>query len=144
MRRRGAAILALAKRLEESGRSVAIYANVSNSFGWDSSDDGPPLHCYIVCLKKADADFNLHSLSYALVNISFFGRHGFRILERSPLSGYGASIALSSIEGFANVVGDVDLYFQCANTIDYRLLFASQETANEYVLSVARKAGVID
>lgn len=136
MTNRGAAILALVKALQDSGREVAVYSAVTNSFGYD-------WHSYIVCLKQPGQEFNTHTMAYALAHPSMFRRHGFQILDEKCPS-MGASIALTDVEGIEETIGDIDCYFMCSNRVEnWQGKFGSPDSARDYVLETAREAGLI-
>ena len=135
--RRGAAIVALAEKLEMAGRSVAIYATCTAEI-----TGGAGTFC--VCVKQADAEFNLHSIAFALIHPSFYRRLGFRIWEFAGTFGGSRSIMLTDIEGIENSIGDIDIYLPCINQVSrWHSTFRTQERTNDYVLGVARDAGVI-
>lgn len=146
---RGAAILALAQQLENAGRRVAVYMSNVTRF---HDIDGMPhpnnaAHLSIVCIKQPEHDFNLHSLSYAMTCPSFLRRHIFRLHERCQRipdphqQAYGAPCNLTAIEGVANMIGRIDLYFPsitfCEDAVN------TPERATDYVLRLAKEAAVI-
>jgi len=141
---RGAAILALVDQLEASGRRCSIFAAYCGRF--NNAKDGC-IHIGIVKLKDAGADFNLHTLSYALTNPSFLRRHCFRMNELSPKikdpnrDGYASPCDLKSIEGVENAIGDIDLHFPIVNNCQIEC--ATTQGATDYVLERARQANII-
>lgn len=146
---RGAAILALAEYLEACGMRTSIYAVASVNA--HMVKDHPevktkkPVHVTIVKLKDATEEFNMHSLSYAMVNPSMLRRHWFRIIERcqyvkSPGS-YGTCMSLSQIEGVENAVGDIDIYFPSL-WAEGEDRFLNPGSAHRYVMEKAREVGL--
>lgn len=137
---RGAAILRLVSMIEDSGKRVAIHlCDVASNDGY--------WHSYFVQVKAAELDFNLHTLSYALVHSSMLRRHGFRVTEALPRSehsecfesGYGMPRRMNDIEGVEAAIGTVDLYIP-------KIEYAEFETVQEgidLIFGMARDQGVI-
>jgi hypothetical protein len=129
---RGAAILMFCAALEENGQRVAIHAS-------NFARSGGTFHGQLIQVKAAELDFNLHSLSYALVSPSMLRRHAFRCTENLPehadlyQSGYGQTMAISDIEGYGSALGDVDLHIP---VIEY----SGYETVEDAVESIDRLA----
>lgn len=137
---RGAAILRVAQMIENSGQRVCIY-------GSNFSKAGTEFHGQIICLKHADQNFDLHSLSYALVHPSMLRRHTFRCTEGLPEEhaskyehGYGRSMGLREIEDLGDSIMDVDLYI---DVLDNSSFYRTPEQAIEHVKSMAVEQGVI-
>jgi hypothetical protein len=131
---RGAAICALLKAVEDSGRQVSIYASsiASCEGGWQA---------HIVCIKRAGEDFNLHTLSYALAHPSYHRRHGFAV-RAGMGNNVGGSGSIVDMEGIEHTIGDVDIYFPCITDVPSSH-FRTEASATEYVLGIGRKCGLI-
>ena len=140
---RGAAVLMFAAALEENGQRVAIHtSNVAKS------QKSGKWHASIVQVKAAHLDFNIHALSYALVNASMLRRHSFRITEGLPAdkggkefeSGYGMPANLIDVKGIAGNVGDIDLYVK---GIGYNSAFETIQGAVDEIDKIAKEQGLI-
>ena len=140
---RGAAILMFCSALEQNGQRVAIHcSNVSR----DSAGTGL-WFAQITQVKAAHLDFNIHTLSYAMVNPSMLRRHSFRCTEGLPKEhahrfqcGYGQSASLDEIEGISASIGDVDLYSPC---ITDKGIWNTVQGAVDSVESMASEQGLI-
>lgn len=149
---RGAAILALVDQLEATGVRCQIYMTIGSGriTAYLDPENRPdvknPHILTVIKLKDAQDDWNLHSMSYAMVHPSMLRRHWFRVFERCPYivrtGGYGKPTKIVDIEGASEAIGDIDLYFSGID-VDNEHHFNDPVKAAEHTLQVAKDAGVI-
>lgn len=87
LRKRGAAVLALARVLEVASIPTEIWcaSAIQESFWGGGSKDGVPNRLlFKIPLKRAGEIFDYSRLSYGLVNPSMFRRSIFRLMEMVP------------------------------------------------------------